>query len=75
MNIQQILKSLLFLIFYLATTLLMLDLYLNAFDPYVEDSIGLGNFCVASSILVFLAYRFITRNDRKTGYLNNPQKV
>ena len=75
MNIHHIFKRLLFLIAYAAMTLLMLDLYLHAFDPYVEDSIGLGSFCVASSILVFLSYRFITINDRKIGLLNNPQKV
>jgi len=71
MKIRFILKDLLFLIVYSASTLLMLDLYLQAFDPYVEDSIGLGSFCVASSMLIFLSFRFITRNDRNISNLNN----
>jgi len=71
MKIRFILKDLLFLIVCSASTLLMLDLYLQAFDPYVEDSIGLGSFCVASSILIFLSFRFITRNDRNKSNLNN----
>ena len=75
MKIRFILKDLLFLIVYSVSILLMLDLYLQAFDPYVEDSIGLGSFFVASSILIFLSFRFITRNERKQDRLNNPQKV
>jgi len=71
MKIRFILKDLLFLIVCSASTLLMLDLYLQAFEPYVEDSIGLGSFCVASSILIFLSFRFITRNDRNKSNLNN----
>ena len=49
---------------YLTLTFLMLVMYLNALDPYAEDSESLGSFCVATSIFVFFIHRIITKNER-----------
>lgn len=61
----KVVKPLLYAIGYISIISLMFVLYINAFDPYLDDGIRLGSFCVASSILVFLIYRVVTRSDRK----------
>lgn len=55
---------------YLTLTFLMLVLYLNALDPYIEDSEGLGSFCIATSVFVFMIHRLLTSNERQLPSLN-----
>ncbi len=55
----------LYFIGYLALTILMLALYIRAFDPYIEDNQGLGSFCLATSILIFFIHRAHTKTDRQ----------
>ena len=55
---------------YIVITLIMLNLYIDAFDPYIDDSKGFGSFCVASSIFSFLIYRYMTRHARKAIFFN-----
>ena len=56
--------SIFYFLGYLTLTFLMLWLYLNGLDPYIDDAEGLGSFCVATSLLVFMIYRALTKNER-----------
>jgi hypothetical protein len=55
---------------YLLLTILMLALYIRAFDPYIEDNQGLGSFCLATSIFVFFIHRALTKTDRQLASTN-----
>lgn len=48
--------------FYICLTFFMLITYLQAFDPYFDDdTVLIGRFMTASSVAVFLLYKFLTR--------------